>query len=158
GGTAARRASGVAGRVARVAGTPGEWPDGQLRQSGLADHDRASSPEPGDQRVVAFGRLRRGGRRAVPGGQPGDVDVVLDRDRYPGQRQPGQVRAGGERVGGPARAGGVDHLEGADPGVEGGDPGEAGVDGVSWSDQAGPDGGGAGDGGGGGARLRGGEG
>ena len=58
----------------------------------LADHDRARPTEPRDGGGVGLGdigesRARRRGR------QPRDVDVVLDRDRDPGQRQ---ALAGGQ--------------------------------------------------------------
>ena len=44
------------------------------------------------------GRLLAGGRRADAGRRPGQVDVVLDRHRHPGQRQPVQVVRGSRRA------------------------------------------------------------
>jgi hypothetical protein len=130
---AAGGAAGVAGQVAGIAGAAvrtrlGEPPDRQLRHAGLADDDRAGRAQPPHQLVVGgFGGIRRR-RRPVPGGQPGDRDVVLDRQRYAGERQLGEVGAARQLGRGAPGLVRRDALKGADARVAGRDPGEAGVD------------------------------
>ena len=80
--------------------------EGELVEVALADQDRAGSSEPSHHRRVPS---RRGAPRDPRGGgrrNPGEVDQVLDRHRYPVQRS--AVAAGGDLLVGPV---------GVDPGA-----------------------------------------
>ena len=61
-----------------------------LRHPARTDDHRTRPAQPADHLVVGLRDVPPDGRRAVPRGYPRDRRVLLDRDRYPGQRQVGQ--------------------------------------------------------------------
>ena len=81
----------VTDRAVRAAGA--DEAGRELVEVGLAEHDRPGGPQPGDRRGVRGRQVRVRGR-ARRGGQPGHVDVVLDRRDQAGQRQ---LLSGGDR-------------------------------------------------------------
>ena len=93
--------------AAPVRGAGAGQAGGELVQVGLADDDRAGVEQPAHAvRVPGRGVAER--RAGRGGGQPGDVDVVLDRERDAEQRrQLGAVRAASGRLAArrPGRAG-----------------------------------------------------
>jgi hypothetical protein len=94
-------------------GEPFDW-----RSIWPTDDDGPGGPQAGDHLVIGRGDPLGAGGRAVGAHLAGDLDVVLDRDRHPGE---GQRGAGRRRVdrGGLGEGGlGPDHPEGADPRVD----------------------------------------
>ena len=76
-------------RVARRAAAQravGDALPAELRQRRLAQDHRARLAHPRDHGRIGRGRRRIAGLRAVPRRQPGDIDVVLDRDRHAVER------------------------------------------------------------------------
>lgn len=63
-------------------GRLGERPLADLRRVGLADHDRSGAPQPPHQPCIGARRLALSAA-AECRRLPGQVDVVLDRDRNP---------------------------------------------------------------------------
>ena len=122
------RPAGVAADVPRVAGHAvgrrrGVGPRGEFRHRRDTDHDRARAAQPRDEFVVGPRRGRVGRGRAVPHLLAGHRDVVLDRDRDAGQRQPVEVRASVDLRGlGESRCvpGGAQRAEGAVVAVDAG--------------------------------------
>ena len=88
---AAGRSTGALGRVPRIAGgaehlVEGVAAGGELRAVGLADDDRAGTPEPRDHGRVLGGHVVGEQRRPVGGAHAGHRCDVLDADRQPAQQ------------------------------------------------------------------------
>ena len=94
---------GVAGRLEGA--VLGRRAHGELVHVGLADHDRARRLEPGDRGGGEGGAVALEDARAAGGGQAGDVQDVLDRQRHAGERRRrGAAREGGVEAPGARRA------------------------------------------------------
>ncbi len=114
--------------------------EAELGHRGLAQHHEALREELLGRCAGARRRARHEGGRAVAGGQPGDVDVVLDEGGHSGEHP-----AGGP-VGALPRPAGAVGLDGVEQGVDVPDAGDRGVEDLAAAEGARADGGGQRDG------------
>ncbi len=115
---AAARSAGGARQVPRIAcraleAAVGEPAPAEFRQRGLAEDCCAGLAQPRHDRRIRRSRRVGRGQRAVAGGKPRNVDIVLDGDRRAVERAPWRARAPAclGPVGGCKRAVAVDDLE-----------------------------------------------